>query len=368
MIMVKLFEIIRKFEELVPKALQWEKDNTGLQVGDPEQNINKVLLSLELDTQILEEAKEKKADLIFTHHPLLFKLLKNVDYSSEQGRFLKELIQNNIALYASHTNLDKCNKGVGFAFGKRLGLKNLIPLIGEEDINYKIVTFVPLDYTEKVIETLSNAGAGIIGDYKHCSFRIQGRGTFEGSQNSDPFIGKKGQEESIDEIRIEMIFPKWKTGDIIKAVKKSHPYEEPTFDIYPLKSISEVTGLGVVGDLPERTDIKNFLNDLKIKFNIPFLKTSNNLHGNIERIAVMPGAGNSYLQYAINSHAQVFITSDVTYHTYFEAMNKIILVDAGHFETEIPVLSEIEGLLNGLFSQNIEIIRTEHITNPIYYY
>jgi dinuclear metal center YbgI/SA1388 family protein len=368
MIMVKLFEIIRKFEELVPKALQWEKDNTGLQVGDPQQNINRILLSLELDSQILNEAKEKKADLILTHHPLLFKPLKKVDFSSEQGLFLKELIQNNIALYASHTNLDKYNKGVGFAFGKRLGLKNIISLVAEEDINYKIVTFVPLDYTEKVIEALSNAGAGNIGDYKQCSFKIQGKGTFEGSQNSNPFIGKKCQNESVDEIRVEMIFPKWRTGNIIQAVKETHPYEEPAFDIYPLKSFSEDTGLGVVGDLPEKTDIKNFLNDLKIKLNIPFLKTSNNLNGNVERIAVMPGAGNSYLQYAINNRAQVFITSDVTYHTYFEAMNKIILVDAGHFETEIPVLSEIEGLLSGLFNKDVEIIRTEHITNPIYYY
>jgi dinuclear metal center YbgI/SA1388 family protein len=366
--MVKLFEIIRKFEEIVPKALQWEKDNTGLQLGDPEKNIGKILISLELDENIIKEAKENKVDLIFTHHPLLFKPLRKIDYSSEEGFLIKELILNNISLYSSHTNLDKNSRGVGFAFGKKLGLKNMRPLVCEEDINCKIVTFLPKEYTEKVADALSNAGAGIIGNYINCSFRIEGNGTFEGLENSNPVIGTKGRKEIVDEIRLEMVFPKWKMADVIAAVRNSHPYEEPAYDIYSQKSISNDTGLGVVGDLEEKTDIKTFLNELKINFNVPFLKTSNNLCGNVERIAVLPGAGSSYLQYAIKNRAQVFITSDISYHTYFDAIKKIILIDAGHFETEIPVLSEIEELLNSLFKQDIEIIRTKNITNPIYYY
>jgi dinuclear metal center YbgI/SA1388 family protein len=365
--MMKLLEIIEKYEKIVPKNIQWEKDNTGLQIGDPESEISKILLCLEVTDKIVQEAINENIDLIFSHHPMLFFPLKKIDSSTKIGNIVYKLINNNISLYSSHTNLDKIKEGTSYSLSEKLGLQKIELLNNDPDLYYKIATFVPPDYVEKVTEALMNAGAGKVGKYDYCSFRTKGQGTFRGSEDTNPFIGKKGEKEYVDEVRLETIFPKWATSNIIIALKSSHPYEEVAYDIYPLKNQSTQYGIGTIGETREEMKATDFLDLLKKIINAPFLKISGDYNRSIKRVAVVAGAGSQYLNEAIAKKADIFITSDLTYHNFFETQN-LIIVDAGHYETEITVLENLENLLRSIFNKNIEIIKTEITTNPITFY
>ena len=333
--MMQLKEIIKKFEGIVPKQIEWEKDNSGLQLGDPNQEVKKILICLELTQEVVTEAKEHRADLIFTHHPFFFKSIKKIDYQSSQGSIIKELIQSNISVYSAHTNFDQYKQGVSFALACKLGLKNMKPLASEGEFLYKIITFVPVEACEKVADSLSSAGAGLLGNYSECSFRTEGTGTFKGSDKSNPFIGTRGEKETVKEIKIEMIFPKWKMNDITNALLASHPYEEPAYDIIPLMNKTNEYGYGIVGELETLKPAKEFLSDLKQVLNIPFIKTAGNLDKTIKKVAVLGGSGGNYISCAIAKNADIFITADLSYHSFFEATDKIIITDAGHYETEI---------------------------------
>jgi dinuclear metal center YbgI/SA1388 family protein len=366
--MIKLFEIISNFEKEVPRDIQWEKDNSGFQIGNLNQDITTILLCLEVTDSIVQEAIDKKVDLIFSHHPLLFSPLKKIDFLTNIGNIVKRLVKNDISLYSAHTNLDKFKLGTSYSLAERLGLQKIEILNNDSDIYYKIITFVPEDNIEKVTDALANAGAGKIGEYNYCSFRLRGQGTFQGSEKSNPFIGKKGEKEYIDEIRLEMIFPKWEISNIISELKRNHPYEEAAYDIYPLRNVSDQFGSGAIGETVQKLEAKEFLKLVKRIINVPSLKVAGDLSKSIQKVAVVGGAGTPYLQSAISKKADMFISSDLTYHTFFEAQNSMILVDAGHYETEIMVLDNLKNLLISIFNSKIEIIKTEINTNPINFF
>jgi dinuclear metal center YbgI/SA1388 family protein len=366
--MVKLLDIIQNFEKIVPKNIQWEKDNCGLQIGDTSQDIQKILLCLEVTEQIIQEALDQQVNLIFTHHPLIFNPIKQITTNGIEGKLLTSIIKNDIAVYSAHTNLDKFNHGVSFALAELLDLQNIKTLVEDKELLYKLVTFIPQEHVENVTEELSSAGAGKIGEYEFCSFRLEGKGTFKGSDKSDPYLGEKGQKEYINETRLEMIFPRWKTTEILNALRKSHPYEEIAYDIYALENKSSDIGYGAIGELKKKIKASDFLTDVKEKIKIPFLRVAGDLNRIVSKVALLGGAGNAHYQSAIEKGADVFISSEISYHTFHDAMSRLVIVDAGHYETEIFILNELERILALLFKSDVEILKTKIKTNPIIYF
>jgi dinuclear metal center YbgI/SA1388 family protein len=364
-------EIIKYLEEWAPKGIAWDKDNVGLQVGDPEITIKNVLLSLDLKEEVIESAIKENCNLIITHHPLLYYPLKNLDFSkSSRARMIEKLINNNITLYSAHTNLDFTKHGVSYQLAKRLSLKNIRFLKNLSESQIKLAVFVPESYVNKVAEAIHQSGGGIIGEYSHCSFRTSGTGTFKGSDNSNPTIGKKGKVEFVEEIKLEVLVDKWKLNQVLYAMKKVHPYEEVAYDIYSLKNDNVNYGIGAIGELTETMYTNDFLNFVSSKLKTSALRYTNSKKKKIKSVAVCGGSCGELVDEAIRQSADAFVTADLKYHTFQDAEGKILLVDAGHYETEAPILDEIKKRLESLLKENkkIKVLKFKGSTNPIVFY
>ncbi len=362
--------IAKIIEDWAPKELAWEKDNVGLQVGEYSGSVKKILVALEVTDALLDEAEKKKVQLIVSHHPLIFRPLKSVTMNDRVGRLVRRLIQKNIALYSAHTNLDFTKNGVSIALAEQLGLENIEFLVPLSPMHKKVVVFVPRDCVEKVSEAMSNVGAGIIGNYDLCSFRVEGKGTFRGNDKSNPFIGTSKRLESVDEVRLEMLVPKWKLHNVLSAMKSVHPYEEVAFDVYPLENISSDCGMGAIGNLKKEMKLKNFLRHVKTKLGCSNLRYSNGKNETISKVAVCGGSGSEFLSNAIAKNADAYITADVSYHPFHDAENNIVLVDAGHYETEKHILPKIVERLTTEFrnrNDNAEIILAQTRTSAIHW-
>ncbi|MFH2003793.1 MAG: Nif3-like dinuclear metal center hexameric protein [Bacteroidota bacterium] len=361
-------DINNLLEVWAPKNIAWEKDNVGLQVGSYSNPALKILVALDATEEVIDEAVKKNADLIITHHPLIFEPLKNVTTNDDQGRLIFKLIESKISLIAVHTNLDFTKGGVSFALAQKLDLTNIKILKKSNNHLKKIVVFVPSEYTEKVTDAMASAGAGIIGNYEYCSYRSPGVGTFKGSIGSKPFIGKAGEIEKVDEIRLEMIVPDWKIAEVTDAISKSHPYEEPAYDIYPVENESTSYGAGTIGTLEEELTQKKFLQHVKEKLSVESIRYVVGAQEKIKTVAVCGGSGSNLFADALALKADAFVTGDVTYHLFQQAKGKILLVDAGHFETEIYVVETIVNYLKNKFAllkENIQVIQTTHLKNTI---
>ena len=364
-------EIIKYLEEWAPKGIAWDKDNVGLQVGDPEIKIKNVLLSLDLKEEVIESAIKENCNLIITHHPLLFYPLKNLDFSKNIiARMIEKLIKNNITLYSAHTNLDFTKHGVSYKLAERLSLKNIRFLKNLSDNQIKLAVFVPVSHINKVAEAIYQSGGGIIGEYSHCSFRTSGTGTFKGSIESNPAIGKKGVAEFVEEVKLEVLVDKWKLNQVLDAVKKVHPYEEVAYDIYSLKNENANYGIGAIGELSEAMDTNDFLNFVSSKLKTSTLRYTNSKKKKIKTVAVCGGSCGELVDEAIKQNADAFVTADLKYHTFQDAEGKILLIDAGHYETEVPILDEIKKRLESLLNENrkIKILKFKGSTNPIIFY
>jgi dinuclear metal center YbgI/SA1388 family protein len=364
-------EIIKYLEEWAPKGIAWDKDNVGLQVGDPEIKVKNVLLSLDLKEEVIESAIKENCNLIITHHPLLYYPLKNLDFSKNlRAKMIEKLIKNNITLYSAHTNLDFTNHGVSYQLAKRLSLKNIRFLKNLSDKQIKLAVFVPESHVNKVAEAIHQSGAGLIGEYSHCSFRSIGTGTFKGSNESNPSLGKKGKVEFVEEVRLEVLIDEWKLNQIIRAMKNVHPYEEVAYDIFPLKNQNVNYGIGAIGELPDSMDTNDFLGFVSSKLKTSTLRYTNSKKKKIKTVAVCGGSCGDLVDEAIKQDADSFVTADLKYHTFQDAEGKILLIDAGHYETEAPILEEIkkrlESFLNG--NRKIKVLKYKTSTNPIVFY
>jgi len=328
-------------ESWAPEETAWEHDNTGLQIGSADQRIKNILVALDISEKVLEEAKRKKIDLVISHHPLLFHPLKRINLDDRIGRLVNTSINNGIAVYSAHTNLDFTTNGVSFALAQRLGLNNIDFLLKNKRIQKKIIVFVPHDHVVNVIEAMANAGAGCIGNYDSCSFSSEGNGTFKPGEKANPYVGKIGRMEHVREIRLEMVAPSWKVDKVITALKEAHPYEEVVFDIYDLANVSCEFGEGAIGEFTRSIDTKKFLGLVAHKLNLPAIRFGSNQKRWIKRVAVCGGSGSDLLTVAIKQSADAFITSDISYHRFAETNDKIVIIDAGHFETESPVIRNV---------------------------
>lgn len=359
--------VINVLEKLAPKVLASDWDNIGLQTGSPAQRVNRVLLSLDLNLEVLKEARLENADMLVLHHTPFFKPLKNLRADLPAGELISELVKSGIALYVAHTNLDAAWGGVSDALAAKLQLQD-ISVLDETFCQklYKLAVFVPHEYLGKVSEAITHAGGGCIGNYSDCTFRINGLGTFRPLEGSDPFLGRQGELEQVEETRLETIVPEEMVPRVLKAMFKAHPYEEVAYDLYPLANRGKTAGAGRVGRLPEPVSLREFVDLVKKALNVKALRYCGEEKQRIEKAAVCGGSGAGYLHAALFAGAGVLLTADVKYHEAQEAVaHKLALVDAGHFATEHPVLEVLaERLKCELAGQNVSVNLSRICTDP----
>lgn len=366
---------VREIEEILeawaPKQVAWERDNVGLQVGSSSKRVRRILLALDISDAVLREAVQKKVDLIITHHPLIFRPLRSVTNSDQAGSLVTGLIQNGIALYSAHTNLDFTQDGVSFALARSLGLRGIRFLSGISGSLKKVAVFAPPDKVEAIARAMARAGAGVIGNYDHCSFRTAGTGTFRGTAGAKPSYGIAGKYERIQEVRLEMIVPQWALQQTVRAMKESHPYEEVAYDVYPLANEDPNYGAGAVGDLSRKMRFGEFLSQVRKRLSSKSIRYTGDPRQRVRRVAVCGGSGSELLAAAVQQKADVFVTADVKYHTFQEAVGTIALVDAGHYETEHVVLPQIAARLNTAMQERgerLSILTTKLRRGPIRYF
>jgi len=281
-------------------------------------------------------------------------------------RIILKSIKNNIAIYAIHTALDNSFQGVNAKICEVLGLRNHKVLIPQRNTIKKLTTYVPHDHAEEVRLALFKAGAGTIGNYDYCSFNSEGYGTYRGNENSNPVIGEKGKVHTENETFISVIFEKHKENNLLTSLINAHPYEEVAYDIVSLDNLHQEIGIGMIGELPEGKSETDFLNFLKETMNAKGIKHSKLLGKPIKKVAVLGGSGSFAIENAIKKGADAYVTSDMKYHEFYKAENKLVIVDIGHFESEQFTKNLLVDILTKKFP-NFAIILSQRNTNPIYY-
>jgi dinuclear metal center YbgI/SA1388 family protein len=364
---MRLSEIISIFESAAPTAYQEEYDNAGLNVGDPDTEISAALLCIDVTDAIIEEAIQKGANLVISHHPVLYHPVKSITGRSYTERILRTAIIHGIALYSAHTNFDNIFGGVNREICRRLGLINLKILSPIQEGLKKLVTYVPSAAADDVRNALFEAGAGHIGKYDSCSFNIEGTGSFRAAEGTNPYVGEIGKTHFENETRIETIFPGNLKPQIIKVLLRAHPYEEVAYDIFPVENEFIMAGSGMIGDLKEPADTLHFLNQVKTTFNCRILRHSRLIHSIVNKVAVCGGSGSFLIQKAISAGADVFITGDIKYHQFFDAHDQIIAVDIGHYESEQFTVELFYDILKEKLP-NFAVHFSDINTNPIHYF
>lgn len=362
-----LKEIITEIENFAPLSYQESYDNCGLLTGNKHMEITGALLTLDCIEATVEEAIRKKCNLIIAHHPILFGGLKKLNGNNYVERTVIKAIQNNIAIYACHTNLDNVKLGVNKKIADKLGLINQQILAPKKSLLKKLVTFVPNDHLEKVRSALFNSGAGNIGNYDQCSFSLIGTGSFRGNENANPFIGKKGELSLETETRLELIYEGHNEFNILSSLRQNHPYEEVAYDIYQLENYYQNIGSGMTGEFEKELTEIQFLEHLKLVFNLKTIKFTKYLGKPVKKVAVCGGSGSFLLKNAISSNSDAYVSSDFKYHEFFDAEQKILIADIGHYESEQFTPEIFYEIISNKFP-NFATYLTEINTNPVNYF
>jgi dinuclear metal center YbgI/SA1388 family protein len=365
--LLKLSEIISELETFAPLSYQESYDNCGLLTGNKDMEVTGAILSLDCIEATVEEAIAKKCNLIIAHHPIIFGGLKRLNGSNYVERTIIKAIQNNIAIYACHTNLDNVKLGVNKKIADKLGLINQRILVPKRLLLKKLVTFVPAKNLENLRTALFAAGAGNIGNYDQCSFTLEGTGSFRGNEQSNPVIGERGKLSLEPESRLELIFEGVRQGAVLAALMQNHPYEEVAYDLYQLENTYQDVGSGMTGELENPMSETEFMGLLKSTFNVKFLKHTALRNKPIKIVALCGGSGSFLLKNAINSKSDVYVSSDFKYHEFFDAEGKIVVADIGHFETEQFTPEIFYEIISNKFPTFATYL-TEINTNPVNYF
>jgi dinuclear metal center YbgI/SA1388 family protein len=365
--MITIENVIRELEKIAPLAYQESYDNCGLLIGSASCTLTGILLCLDSTEEVVDEAIAMNCNLIVAHHPIIFSGLKKITGKNYIERTIIKAIKNDIAIYAIHTNLDAVSIGVNKKLCEVLGLTKACILQPRKNAIKKLITFSPVAHAEKVRQALFDAGSGNIANYSECSFNSTGTGTFKAGSDAQPFAGKKGDRHEEVEIKIEVIFEAHHEGRLVDALLNAHPYEEVAYDILTLDNSLQTVGSGMIGNLAIERSASDFLADVKKQLGTSVLRHTLLPEKKIRRVAVCGGAGIFLLGKAIASGADAFVTSDVKYHEFFDSENKILLVDAGHYETEQFTIQLLYDLLIKIFP-TFAIRLTKVITNPVNYY
>ena len=359
-------DITSYLEELTPLNYAESFDNVGLLIGDSQTKVTGVLITLDTLENIVDEAIEKKCNLIVSFHPIIFSGLKKITGNSYVERVVLKAIKNDIAIYSMHTALDNSFEGVSAKICEVLGLQNKKVLIPQQNTIKKLTTYVPVNALEKVRSGLFEAGAGTLGNYSNCSFTTEGNGTFKGNDLSNPTIGERNSVHTEKELLLSVTYIKHKESAILAALFNTHPYEEVAYEITSLHNINQKIGIGMIGELPEAVSEKDFLNTLKITMHASGIRHSKLLNRPIKKVAVLGGSGSYAIKNALKAKADIYVTADVKYHEFYKAENQLIIADIGHYESEQFTKNLLVDQLTKKFP-NFAIILSDKNTNPIHY-
>ncbi len=366
---IKCSEVVNIMEDIAPSYLAEDWDNIGLQIGNKEKEIKKILVCLEVNKAIVEEAVEKEIDIIISHHPLIFKPLKRIVNTDPIANVVRELIKNDINLYCAHTNLDIAKGGTSDYLSSLIGLKDLSLLtITHNKKYYKLVVFVPKESVNDVRNAIGSAGAGNIGNYSHCTFQSQGEGRFKPLEGSNPYIGSINNIEKVEEYRLESIVPENNLCNVLNEMIIAHPYEEVAYDIIPLANKYEEQGLGRIGYLDHPLTLKELSIKLKDILNTNHIRFIGDKDRSIHKIAICTGSGSDFIKDAQSKGCDCYITGDIKYHeAQFAKDLGIAIIDGGHYETEHIITTPLRNYLKKEIDNkgyNVEVITTKIDINP----
>lgn len=361
---MKLQQITDFLDHYAPPAYQEDFDNSGLLVGEPDTELKGVLVTLDCTEAVVDEAIEKGVNAIVAHHPIIFGPLKSLTGKDHVERTVMKALRNGIAIYATHTNLDKVGHGVNARFADQLGLQEQRVLSPMKDHLLKLAVFCPEDHVDRVRDAVFEAGAGSIGDYGECSFNAEGFGTFKAGAESDPYVGEPGEQHQEKELRIETVLPSHIQKEVVAAMKEAHPYEEVAYDLYPLQNEDPRNGFGMIGELPKVMDEQEFLGMLKERMKTDGIRHSPLLGKQVQKVALCGGAGRFLMGTAMKEGADVFVTADLKYHEFFEAEGRILLADIGHYESEQYTVDLLKDALQAEFPK-FAVLASEVNTNPV---
>jgi dinuclear metal center YbgI/SA1388 family protein len=366
--MLTIHEITSYLETLAPLSSQESYDNCGLIVGDSKTTVNAALVTLDCTEEVILEAKERGIPLVIAHHPIVFSGLKKLNGKNYVERAVIAAIKHDIAIYAIHTNLDNYVGGVNYEIGTRLGLQHLQVLQPKSNVLHKLVVFCPTEAAAIVSQAMFDAGAGHIGNYDQCSFETNGVGAFRPLDGAQPVLGELGQREKVSETRIEMLCSKHVISRVISAMKQAHPYEEVAYDCYQLENQNSYEGAGMIGELPEQTELSVFLKQIKAAFNCGVIRhTTSPSITSVKKVAFCGGSGAFLIGKALAEQADIYITGDLKYHEFFDAEDRMILADIGHYESEQFTPNLLKSILKKKFI-NFAVHFSEVKTNPVNYF
>jgi dinuclear metal center YbgI/SA1388 family protein len=361
-------DIYAHLDRFAPPALAAEWDNVGLLFGDGASEVRRILTCLTVTPAVVAEAIAEKVDLIVSHHPILFRGTKQLSTATSEGRLLWPLARAGIAVYSPHTAFDNTIGGINDLLANRLGLTDIKPLRPRDnERECKVVVFVPDGDLANVSDAIFEAGAGIIGQYEQCSFRLQGTGTFFGTESTNPTVGEKGRREDVSEWRLEVICRDAILTRVIAAMRKAHSYEEPAFDIYQLKSLPGPGGEGRVGDLAVATMLRELAANIRLKLAAGPTQVAGDPNRPVKRVAIACGAAGEFLADAVKAKVDVFLTGEMRFHDYLSAETQgIALVLPGHYATERPAVEELATRLQKEFA-GMMVWASRQETDPLHW-
>jgi dinuclear metal center YbgI/SA1388 family protein len=346
---MRIKELTAALEAWAPRSLQEDYDNCGMQVGDPEAEVSSALVCLDCTEAVVEEAARLGCGLIISHHPVIFRGLKSLSGGGYVERTVLAAIKHGVALYAIHTNLDNVITGVNAEIADRLGAKVVRVLAPKPQQLRKLAVFVPKDHAEALRSALFAAGAGSIGAYDECSFNVEGTGTFRAGVGAQPYVGQVGQRHTEQEVKVEVLVPGAKEGEVLGAMRAAHPYEEVAYDIHLLANDHPGLGAGLLCELPEPMPEAAFLAQVKAAFGLKVVRHTRLLGRPVQRVALCGGSGAFLIGRAKAAGADVYLTGDVKYHEFFEADGRLVVADIGHYGSEQFTMHLIQRRLSELF-------------------
>jgi dinuclear metal center YbgI/SA1388 family protein len=352
--LVRVGDVADAVERIAPLPLAEEWDNCGLQAGDPAAEVGRVLVALTPLPEVFTEAEERGANFLLFHHPIIFRPIRSLDTSLYPGDLLARAIRSGMAVYAAHTSYDAAPGGVSVALAETLGLRGPLRIISPRGTLRKLVVFVPEESVDGVVLALSEAGAGVIGDYTECTFRTRGTGTFRGGDETNPYLGESGRLEKVDEVRVETVVAGHLAGRAAQAATAAHPYEE-VLDVYPVEGTPEGCGYGRLGVLPEPLSPEELREHVSGSLGFPARLVAD-AGEHVQRVAVLGGSGGSFIPEVAAAGAEAYVTGDIDYHDALLAGSLgLTVIDAGHAATELPSLPPLARRLGGLVDVPVEV-------------
>lgn len=340
---MKLHQVIDILDSYAPPSLAEEKDPIGLQTGSLDMEITKICVAVDPSEKTIEHAARLGADLLVTHHPLIYMPLKTLDMRDHVARRALKLHDSNCALYVMHTNFDIAGGGTNDVLCDLFGLLNTNPLLNNATQNkLKIAVYVPKENLDDLRIAMSEAGAGVIGNYTQCAFSTPGTGTFFAGDGSDPYIGKKGALEKVDEVKMEMVCGKDRLHKVLCAMIEAHPYEEVAYDIYELQNNPDIAGFGRIGELKTDMTLMDFAEVVRESLSLTHMRVAGEPGRTVRKVALLSGGGGDFFTHAHKSGADVYVTGDTKHHQMVDAQAMgMAMIDAGHYETEKPGMASL---------------------------